>query len=224
MKIKIIRKQNKNAEKYGKYTFWVYEKNDKGKTISRGYINSDIDIDKKALINFINESDYIGIDFLWDDEETFIYKQNNYNRVVVGLKKNFYLDKETYDRKYKNFHEIQKTREFRNHNNFDYYNSKNVCVIHFKRFEFGHARIHFSGLRLENNLTQEFIDEYLKYFDLEKTNKIKDAIDLVEYVVKNKLPVIFYDNLNDKEMGIGEVTDWLLVNVLGKGKKNEIQN
>lgn len=122
---------------------------------------------------------------------------------------------ETYDRKYKNFHEIQETREFRNHDNIDYYDTKNVCVIHFK---FGHARKGFSGLRLENNLTQEFIDEYLKYFD-GKGNKIKDARDLVEYVVKNNLPVIFYGNFNDEEMGIEEVTDWLIANVLWKDKK-----
>lgn len=93
MIIKIIRKQNKNAERYGKYTFWVYQKNENGQTISQDYINSDIDIDKKALINFVNKNPYQNaVDFLWDNEKAFIYKQNNHNRVVVGFKKSFYLD------------------------------------------------------------------------------------------------------------------------------------
>ena len=104
--------------------------------------------------------------------------------------------------------EIQKTFEYRNHNNIDYYDTKNVCVIHFK---FGRMQKAYSGLSLKNGLTQEFIDEYKKYFDY-KGDKFKTARDVVEYVEKHNLPVIFYSNFEDTEYNLSMVKEWVEAN------------
>ena len=87
---KIIRKQNKKevAETIGKYTFWVYTKDSKNRTIARDYINSDIDLEKEKIVSLIKKTPYL-IDKLYDNENLFIYKKNNHNRVVVGLRKAF---------------------------------------------------------------------------------------------------------------------------------------
>jgi hypothetical protein len=90
MNIKIIRKQIKKevAETIGKYTFWVYTKDSKNRTIARDYINSDIDLEKEKIVSLIKKTPYL-IDKLYDNENLFIYKKNNHNRVVVGLRKAF---------------------------------------------------------------------------------------------------------------------------------------
>lgn len=208
MNIKIIRRQNKKdmAETFGKYTFWVYTKDSKNRTIARDYINSDIDLEKEKIVSLIKKTPYL-TDKLYDNEELFIYKKNNHNRVVVGLKSAFLVNDDM-DKLYKDLEEIQETFEYRNHNNIDYYDTKNVCVIHFK---FGRMQKGYSGLSLKNGLTQEFINEYKKYFDYEG-DKFKTARDIVEYVEKHNLPVIFYSNFEDREYNLSMVKEWVEAN------------
>lgn len=208
MNIKIIRKRNKKevAETVGEYTFWVYTKDSKNRTIARDYINSDIDLEKERIIFLIKRTPYF-MDKLYDNEELFIYKKNNHNRVVVGLKSAFFANYDM-DKLYEDLEEIQETFEYRNHNNIDYYNTNNVCVIHFK---FGRMQKGYSGLSLENGLTPEFINEYEKYFDY-KGDKFKTARDIVEYVEKHNLPVIFYSNFEDIEFNLSMVKEWLEAN------------
>ena len=93
MNIKIIRRQNKKdmAETFGKYTFWVYTKDSKNRTIARDYINSDIDLEKEKIVSLIKKTPYL-IDKLYDNEELFIYKKNNHNRVVIGLRSAYFVN------------------------------------------------------------------------------------------------------------------------------------
>lgn len=208
MNIKIIRRQSekKVAERYGKYTFLVYTKDSNNRTIARDYINSDIDLEKERIIFLIKRTPYF-MDKLYDNDELFIYKKNNHNKVVVGLREAFYADNHM-DRLYKDLKEIQETFEYRNHNNINYYDTDNVCVIHFK---FGRMQKGYSGLSLENGLTPEFINEYEKYFD-GKGDKFKTARDIVEYVEKHNLPVIFYSNFEDREFNLSMVKEWVKAN------------
>lgn len=88
---------------------------------------------------------------------------------------------------------------------FDYYDNEDLCIIHFK---FGRAQKGYCGLTEENGLTPEFIEEYKKYFN-GKGEIIKSARDLVAYIVKYNLPVVFYANYSDVEMSIMETLAWL---------------
>lgn len=111
-------------------------------------------------------------------------------------------------KKYKTYAEIQETFGQRNHRNFDYYDSDDVCVIHVK---FGHARKLFTGLKVENNLPEEFVTEYEKYWDGE-SDILTSARDVVDYIVYNDLPVILYANFTDTELDQEGIYQWLEMN------------
>ncbi len=111
-------------------------------------------------------------------------------------------------KKYKTYTEIQETFGQRNHENFDYYDSHDVCVIHVK---FGHARKLYTGLTVENNLPQEFVTEYEKYWDGE-SDILTSAREVVDYIVYNDLPVILYANFTDTELDQEEIYEWLEMN------------
>ena len=112
-------------------------------------------------------------------------------------------------KQFKTYKEIQDTYVPNTRRNIDYYDGEDVCVIHLK---FGNAWKNSTGLKLENNLTQEFIDLYREYFRTNGKGVFKTATDVVNYVVENDLPVIFYANFTDEELGIEEVYEWLEVN------------
>lgn len=111
-------------------------------------------------------------------------------------------------KKYKTYTEIQASIKERMESDFDYYDTNDVCVIHVK---FGHARKLFTGLTVENNLPEEFITEYIKYWDGEG-DILTSARDVVDYIIDNDLPVILYANFSDTELDQEGIYQWLETN------------
>lgn len=152
-------------------------------------------------------------------EQTFMLYQNGNKEIEVIYEeiknnvKDFEIISEDkirlHDRKYKDYQEIQDTIELRrNYEYFNHYDTYNVAIIHLK---FGNAWKMYSGMETQNNLPEEFVKEYKKYFRAEG-EMFKNARDVVNYIVENNLPVILYANYFDQELNKEEVYEWLEAN------------
>lgn len=110
--------------------------------------------------------------------------------------------------KYKNLKELiadtenRKAAVEKDYRAFDYYDNENVCVIHCK---FGRMKKGYSGLEVENGLTQEFVDKF-QLFWADEEGGFNSPLEVIEYVIDHNLPVLFYNNFTDEEMTLEEVT------------------
>ena len=102
------------------------------------------------------------------------------------------------------FDDIQDTLASRSRGSFDYYDTNLFCVIHAK---FGKLQKRYTGLDVNNGLTKEFVDEFKKYFK-GAPDLFKSEQDVVNYVIKHNLPVIFYNNFTDTEMTKKELLEY----------------
>lgn len=105
----------------------------------------------------------------------------------------------------KTFKEIQESIDDRKLDpDFDYYDNDNICILHIK---FGHIRKCYTGLKVENGIPQEFIDEYQKYW-VGDPSMFDDHYKIVDYIVEHDLPVILYFNFTDEEGSLAEVKEY----------------
>jgi hypothetical protein len=106
---------------------------------------------------------------------------------------------------YKTFEDVQNTIMERAHDpNWNYYSGEFVCTLHIK---FGDMTKRYYGLDTANGLTEEFVEEFEKFYEGEPC-MFKTPTQVIEYVKTHNLPVIFYDNYKDRELSLAEVTEY----------------
>lgn len=104
---------------------------------------------------------------------------------------------------YKTFEDIQKTIMERAYDpKWDYYSGEFVCTIHVK---FGRMSKGYYGLHTANGLTEEFVEQFRNFYECDY-DMFKTPTQVIEYVKKHNLPVIFYNNYEDRELSLAEVT------------------
>ena len=105
----------------------------------------------------------------------------------------------------KTFKEVQESIDDRKLDpDFDYYDNEDICILHIK---FGDIRKCYTGLKVENGIPQEFVDEYQKYWQGE-SSAFSEPMDIVHAIVDQDLPVILYFNYTDEEGSIAEVKEY----------------
>lgn len=105
----------------------------------------------------------------------------------------------------KTFKEVQESIDDRKLDlDFDYYDNDDICILHIK---FGDIRKCYTGLKVENGIPQEFVDEYQKYWQHE-SSAFSEPMDIVHAIIDQDLPVILYFNYTDEEGSIAEVEEY----------------